>query len=996
MEIKTLLKPITLLRKAEAARDFRFFTELTPVNSLWSQIGSRWLPGAMRLGGAQLFYLMGGMPPTDRGIGSRDRQVPSIIRQLHNWNNELNISLHFHQKREAELYERRPINVRSEDSKNQSTQAGRTMERSAAIPGTAAQNVVVRSDTAPSETKQSITVLSGTVPSGTVPSDKAPSGTARSIDTAKRSAVIPSAAARSIVAQNTVTQESIKRILGKTSQVLFDPDFIAALPASMRFYQVIGTELKHKVPGVARHPDRAEMSYLEADRTDTGHAKALKHHDIIKHIALNIPDYLPARSRAIRNTAVQSDIKQSIDGQGTDVPETDLQGTPAQSITNKGQIKQVSGKTPQAIIDSDFTAFLPATTHQYRIGSTDLMFKVPSALPGESSRVDLERYTDRTEMSYLEADRTDTGYVKALKHHDLIKNITPSIPDTQKSNSINRRSSARNITEQHAALHRTMVRGTDMQTATAQDATAQDATAQSLTARDITAQGVAKRTQNERILINNFQALLKPEFLETLPIAARYYRTDEEALQHNISGITQVDAQWQPDRAEMSYLDAGNIEKGHIKTAKHRDITKPTSMNITEAANRSTTTRGTKTPSTTTRSKAAPGTTRSTETLDTVVQDQDERGFSKTSQVFFDPDFTGILPAGEQSYQVADTKLRYDSPGILNISEQNTYAEEAPGSAHIYKTSQISPEQSGNIKKSQKKTDSRQLTSEAIKSRIKRPAITSAAAPVIPQFLNIIPSVTEAAMNTHDTEANIYRQEIGNKSLIASDIATTDIPDIRITQDLANMFWKDEMAAEQIISGSTAENLTARDITYTTPKGLTTVNRNLSTLWDKGDYNTEESSPKPDMLYHIKPDALSSGIIRNTAGILRHEEAQETGAQIPQIPQMSSLPNVARRVGSYESLFYHNRENLQSADNNMQLNTAATASRPVQAPMQTVPQTQVEHKTTSFNKVDMSVKKPPGMSSDITMDPVQMNRLVNQVYEQLERKIFHERRRMGL
>jgi hypothetical protein len=415
--------------------------------------------------------------------------------------------------------------------------------------------------------------------------------------------------------------------------------------------------------------------------------------------------------------------------------------------------------------------------------------------------------------------------------------------------------------------------------------------------------------------------------------------------------------------------------------------------------------------------------------------------------MYFDPDFAGVLSAGERHFRITGTELSHSIPGITppdamptNITDrpdstETSYIEitqdrgfikhieksvpDATKFSYIYNTSDVRSEEGNKIEQSQKSNIKRQIinnektknelinqeeavaqrtVNETEKRRIKKLGSKNAATPIIPQFLNIIPSVNETALNIFDTETDgketlAYRQDIGNKSLITSDITMTDIPDIRITQDPAFMFWKDEMPSEQIISDNIAENFTARDITYTAPQGLTRVNRNLPALWDSGNYNTEESSPKPDMLYHIKPDALSSGIIRNTAGILRREEAQETRTQIP---QMTSLPNVAKRAGDYASLFYHNRENLQGADNNMQLNTATTASRSVQTPLQTVPPKQVEHKTTSFNKVDMSVKKPPGMSSDITMDPVQMNKLVNQVYEQLERKIFHERRRMGL
>jgi hypothetical protein len=103
-------------------------------------------------------------------------------------------------------------------------------------------------------------------------------------------------------------------------------------------------------------------------------------------------------------------------------------------------------------------------------------------------------------------------------------------------------------------------------------------------------------------------------------------------------------------------------------------------------------------------------------------------------------------------------------------------------------------------------------------------------------------------------------------------------------------------------------------------------------------------------------------------------------------------------MDAFTSLFYRSGESVQGADGGLQVSPTTPEVRPVhaQTPAQTSTPKPIEHKSTSFKKVDMTVKKPPDIKGDVTMDPVQMNRLVNQVYEQLERKMHQERRRIGL
>ena len=111
-------------------------------------------------------------------------------------------------------------------------------------------------------------------------------------------------------------------------------------------------------------------------------------------------------------------------------------------------------------------------------------------------------------------------------------------------------------------------------------------------------------------------------------------------------------------------------------------------------------------------------------------------------------------------------------------------------------------------------------------------------------------------------------------------------------------------------------------------------------------------------------------------------------------PHMLSVPSIGNRTDAHGSLFYHTRDN----DAETIGGTRNDKSQAERAARRTESAKPVEHKTeTSFKKVDMSVKKPAGQTSgDPSLDPVQLNRIVNQVYDQLERKFFHERRRMGL
>jgi len=149
-----------------------------------------------------------------------------------------------------------------------------------------------------------------------------------------------------------------------------------------------------------------------------------------------------------------------------------------------------------------------------------------------------------------------------------------------------------------------------------------------------------------------------------------------------------------------------------------------------------------------------------------------------------------------------------------------------------------------------------------------------------------------------------------------------------------------------------------------------------------------------ERLNYLSPVALEALRVMDTADASEKTPGRQ-GGKPGKSPRMLSVPNVGKRNDVHGSLYYHSREDQAVTDGGLPVN-AGQQTRQTQA-QQSRNAKPVEHKTTNVKKMDMTVTKPPGIrSAEEVMDPVQMNRLVNQVYEQLERKIFHERRRMGL
>jgi len=984
-KIKISIKPIAFLRGAQVKNRIMLFSGITPVNMLWSQIGSRWLPGVGYTGGAGLFYLMSGAPQTGRGAGARGIRDPIIARQLHNWINEFNISLFFQQNRDSRIPGAQ-IAARQHPTSEagpQTLQPDRERKPRFAADmetGIVGSHIVkaktggqIKPFTPPKIPGEKRVLLLHPSKDSAVTdrraighSDIGYADTGYRTTYQSRAGYDAGSGLRRTASQAassafgtanlpvTETQSLNMRFLRKTPDTSIRHHNFADSPEAPRFYRHgCEAQIKPFAPFSSLHP---EMRHTVTGRRITDHHN-VSHSGIGRRIA----DYRTVSNPGIgrRIIGYHAAIRS---GAGHDAG---------------SGLRRKASQSPSM---AHGALNLPAT----EIQSLTMRFlrKNPRDHSGTERNAALMQH-------YSSADTPEAPQIYRFDTEGLIKPFTPfAILPPSIGHVI--RTTGHPDKERAAGYHTTIHSGAGYDAGGEFHRTTSQAALTAFGAVNLPSsekQNLKMRflhkthrshsgTERDAAPIQSYSPTVSPE-------APRIYRFDTEGLIRPFTPYAIL-----PPSIGHAITDRRTT--GLIRPFTPYAILPPSIGHaITDRR---------------TTGLIRPFTPHAIlpPSIEHAITDRRTTGLIRPfTPHAIPPPSIGHAITGRRTIGHSDKgrAAGYDAGGEFHRTE-NQAALTAFGTVNL--PSDAAPIQSHSP------------TASPEAPRIHRFDTEGLIRPFTPHAI-LPPSIGHAitgrrttghpdkgrATGYHTTIHSGARYDAGSgidrtASQTDSTISGTadqlaakafKIPNILNMQNISYI----PGMVRPLGAGNAAENY---------KPGLITHDGAPQSPQDTGIANANMDYSQPGMIYRRRPGIIAarllSSLLGNAIGPTQRETAQGTqnalSTQSTQNALGISVPDIGIRRDAYRSLYYH--ENTHGTDAGIQ-SSAAASMRPPQS--QTKTGAPIEHKSVNFKKVDMSVKRTPGMSDrDISMDPVQINRLVNQVYEQLEKKMFHERRRMGL